>query len=491
MTQTIKLTNRLFSGYGYSTGQLSIADDNNISLLYGGWIPGEPASTQEDYVIESLQLRVKGTGQATLAANIAALTQKINEANEAALASAERYVSLDVNYGSETLNRMAYIFEASGRPAVSPFTNVFTGKHQYTEYTLVLRRQPYWEAVSSRSDYEGITLNSIGGTSSVSTTYGDVGARVYSIDLDAESAMISANVAFGKFWIGIKTNRNGLTLSNFQSFWSLRKSGTATYSSGGFDADTTGDTTNADATAKDGYKTVTTFSADATLITRAKCTVMDVTTNENDQQGAYTVLLRAKNSTTGTTRVRLADGWKDNLSPRTRSRVEITSSSWQFYELGNVVIPTPKTMNMGVIAGGGIVYSIDQYTLAVQAERTSGSCNLEMDCLVLIPSDEYQLYLTGSAGGVAGAAATVTNYQELPGGISHSISYTIMYNSTATTYYNVPNANEPPTVSGSYPAHMPRLLVMAAQRESSSVLADDVELTRINYYPRYRTINSD
>jgi len=149
-----------------------------------------------------------------------------------------------------------------------------------------------------------------------------------------------------------------------------------------FGADTTGATANYDTSAKDNYKVITTFATHAEMLRRATMTMHNHCHPDEDlQRGVFTVLLRARITPSGTAvcQVQLADGnySTDDEKMRIQDRVTISQNTWRLYELGTVQMPAVKVQT-----------ALEMNTLAILAERISGSAYLEMDCLILIPVSE-------------------------------------------------------------------------------------------------------
>lgn len=307
-------------------------------------------------------------------------------------------------------------------------------------FVLGITRSP-WED-TAYTTYNGNAVSSVGGTFTVSSNAGDLPSRLARVDM-AETG----GALMYQYWLGFRGPRLG-TPANFQPYWSLRKGISARY-----DADTTGGTTNADATAKDGYKTITTFSADASMIRRAFVQCYDVAANPNDQRGRYQLLLRAKLSAGSTTvRVRrLSCAYGDYLTPAFGARVEITGTDWYFYDLGPITFPSHRMI-------GGYDY-LDHNQIGIAAERVSGAGNLEMDCFVLIPISEGYVFATIPATD----NLKVSVMQHADG--SHQ---------AYTTSVNTPFASAQAQVSGGLPIGS-GIGVVAAQRLAESDLTDTVE----------------
>ena len=423
---------------------------NGFDLAEGGWIPAI-ASNGDLEVEEVLTLMVKSTTVDGLATALQNLYDRVNEAKyyENGI---ERYgIWLCAQLVGETNVRQALIKLI--KPSTgSPFaTRQVEAKYFIKEFQLGLIRTPWWEGIVPTL-YQPTSLNLVGGTFNYTTYVGSPGTVVGDVSARIALMKIMGHLGSGgildKLWFGFRTDRYG-TLANFQSYWSLRKAAI-------FDADTTGGVAHADATAKDGFKTITTFATVATLIPRAYIRVTDVTANPADQRGSYTVLLRAKNSAAGTTRVRLKDGMYYSLNYRTQARVAIASTSWLFYELGTVSIPSPGRLINGTS-------EVAQYAMVIDAERISGACSLEMDCLVLIPNNEGYIFTEDAPVDFASSLeAWAMQY------IDGRSSVVARYSGVAAKLGTIKASGGLPTGVG--------IVVAAGQRETVSTLADHVDL---------------
>ncbi len=438
---------------GYTAG-FQLAED--------GWDPMTPLEGQ-DALDEAMTLRVSGSSHDNLAAVLQPLSQKRLEAGWYE-SGAERYgVWLRAKLTNETNTRQALVKKLN-HAARRMHSRAVSAGNKIPEYTLHVRRTPYWEATSS-VDYALTSLNSVGGSTDY-TTYGgspgvvvgDVAARLASVKF---SGVNGDGGPLNKFWLGFRTNRYG-NRANFQSTWSLRN---AFYS----DTDTSKGTTNPDATAKDGYKTITTFATVPTLLTRIKCRVTDITANPTDQRGNFTVLLRAKTTGTAVVRLRLGDGLQGDATFNYRSRVTLSWLSWQFVELGSVQIP-----NIGRLVEGSSYAS--NTTLVIDAERVSGSGNLEMDCLIMVPTDEGWLYGEGGSVEYTGGDSRPFYVQEKADGRKEAMAFAS----------SLPSAVGTAKITGGLPVGN-GILVLGAMRATSSTLTDVCNLD-MRAYPRWESL---
>lgn len=132
------------------------------------------------------------------------------------------------------------------------------------------------------------------------------------------------------------------------------------------------------------------------MASRSIITVGDVTTSaqRDDQRGRHLVLLRAKVDGTRTAYVRMDSGYSGDTNLRTGTRILVNSTSWYYYPLGYVTIPSTKMIETEALFGGAITFY--NYGIKINAASAGGSGNLDMDCLVLVPQDDGAVYLNGA-----------------------------------------------------------------------------------------------
>ncbi len=428
------------------------SDESNVSLLsytdgfelaHDGW-QVNVGSEDDDLVTEVLTLRGKAANHNTLATKLQSLIDKsMVQTRRFFNTDAEKYsVWLRAQLTNETNVRQALItgMTIGKLPLYSRPANI---NSKLPTVVLALDRNPCWEDTTSITITES-GINSVGGTtagSSYGTVYGDVPARIAKTLLQGINNMV-------EFWIGFRSDRYG-TPANFQSTWSLRK--------GTNYADTTVGTGggNTDATAKDGYKAYVSTWSTPGLVERVRIKVGDVTSNFIDQRGNFTVLLRAKVTGTAVCRVRLGDGVDGGINFRFRGRVPISSTSWKLYPMGTVQIPTP-----------GRNFNTSSYVRAaamrIDAELVSGSGNLDLDCLILIPNDEGFIYSNNS-----GASPDEITIFHHPDGKAVS----------ASQLSSIQLDSGHPQIVGGAPTGSSFVIVVAGQGESSSSLAATLAIT--------------
>jgi len=252
---------------------------------------------------------------------------------------------------------------------------------------LKLTREPGWERTAALTSVSEASISRFGGafdyTASPSAdVVGDMPARLYEMTLTPSAGCLR----YGAY-IGFRSANKHGTLANFVPLWEAEDAGVT-------DADTSATT---DATASPGgagdTKTVTTFAAEDGWENRIIWKMSDVTANYSDNYGRFLVLMRAKvgASTTVEAKLRHANHLSSTLSHVEKQSIEITETAWTWFEMGLVTVPLRDLRMSADFAHG---YDADE-RLILRARRTSGSNSLEVDCLVLIPVDEYFIKLAG------------------------------------------------------------------------------------------------
>jgi len=432
---------------------------DGFSLAYDGW-QQVVASDGDDRVAEALTLHARGDDHDDLASILQALDDKIEETGWYEN-SAERYgVWLRAQLADETNSRQALVTAASLGPMTLMARPASPGNF-LRRFSLALERMPWWES-RLYYNYYGYNMNCTGGTSGYFTVHGHKPSRLARTIIEGST---SGGPAPGddplyEFWVGFRTDRFG-DLTNFVPVWDIGQSS---------DSVPYNDTTSvADGTAYGGYLWRCTFG-DESLLRRVTMSMQSFTSDYADQRGEYTVLLRARVSAAATTcHVQLKDGFEYTPALRAHSRVPITSESWLLHPLGTVRIPPSR----GIVEAGFLRF----YGFELFASRTAGSGNLDMDCLVLIPSAEGSIHVSG--GGVKyilGDTRPIVVHV-FPNGDSDGWWYTS--NNPYATVAVEPNEYALPVGRCS--------LVMAGQRETEHSL-NDYATVQLYAHRRYRTL---
>jgi hypothetical protein len=263
--------------------------------------------------------------------------------------------------------------------------------------TITVLRGPYWENTTVRNLPDSAPsaaacvaydYTAAGDVVSAHDIVGDAGARIRYFELNP-------NGIIERFWMGIRSaNKHGSTgISNFIKTWELEDGTNAT------DA-----TDTVDATASGGYNVTVSESGidwDAgNFYEVLRISLSDVTSNEEDNFGKFLSLMRAKTASSTTWECRY---WiTHNVATFQRIRtdpVEINSSSWLNYEMAVI-----KVGSRDYHAVSKTDYSPDEeqsFTILIEARRTSGSGDLNLDCLIPIPVDEGFIKIDSNASQIA------------------------------------------------------------------------------------------
>lgn len=145
--------------------------------------------------------------------------------------------------------------------------------------------------------------------------------------------------------------------------------------------------------------TRTSFASDATLINRVTFSQFPpspfVTTS---YRGKYRVLLRYRKSVAGDViNARLLwDGFSTGSSIVGKTVTLVGTTELRYADLGLVSIPTGQDpVEEGY---SGLPWPASGVPVSVQAQRVTGSGNLDMDGLVFVPADDSQLFVTWPSG---------------------------------------------------------------------------------------------
>jgi len=456
MTAQLKLVEIFNESQDLSNLSL-FAYEDGYAIRRDGWVPGI-AADDESTVIETISLAIKGDDHDDLATKIQTLDayiRKVRDYNDNPTIG--KGVYLRAQLPDETGERQALILDAQGRLGSTALGPPLSPGNFVRKYTLTLERMPFWES-SEYVEYVpsgALAISLAGGKYDYTALaegnlYGDVPARILAANLRANSVS-----EIDEFWAGFRGTKFGNPAA-FEARWEC-ESGTLSNST----------SQTSDGTASDGSKIQCTFS-DESLLKRAIVAVNDITgsyTDGLDYRGSYIVLLRAKVGTGTTCRVRMSYGLEESNNWAYRSRVGIDSTDWLLYPLGTVTFPiVPLPYNTFVASSA----------IRLDAERISGSNNLDMDCLVLIPYSEGAIHAVMSDP--ADDVQTLL-IQTL------SNDYTFGYSFTARTSLEISTFGN---WGWSAPPGDGRLIV-AGQGDSHDIDAE-LEWLVLNMFERWRTL---
>lgn len=429
-----------------------------LTISDGGWIP---ATMSDDQVTctETMTFFVMGLSHD----QIAGFTQKLDDwklrVKWSHNPTQRRVVWLNARWKSETNTRRAMVWSLNYSLGDSPVAPFLRDTNFMSSLMIVIERG-WWEELTPSQAFIP-TMLTIGGKhilrNSIDTidqsVTGDVPARIVGW-LTAKTGN-----ALESFWYGFRSSYFG-SLANFVSLWELELSNYLL-------ATSTDTAIVADATASAGNKITTTFAAGASLTVRARIRAADVTANYEDQRGLFICLMRAKMSDASIARVRAASGFYSGSvsSPYiVNPRVTVQGTSWYLYDLGTIRLPAIDDKRLftpdPTMAYAGIELS---------AERVSGSGNLEMDCLMLIPINDAFIHVNfGTDQDDIGIRVNPAGYISSGGAIFKQGDINLID-------WSLPANSEAP------------LVVFTGQRVSSHTLTDGVT-TSILYVRRWRTL---
>lgn len=215
---------------------------------------------------------------------------------------------------------------------------------------------------------------------------GDLSARIGRLIIEP---MVGA---VGRLWIGLRSaDRYGQTLNNIVWLWELAE---ATLS-----AAETGVTVETDSTANAGQMVEITevdLDWDDTWHEALSLEISDITSQEADHFGTFLWLLRARADVSTTWEIQLRFGYIE-MADADYIRgpiVDITGPDptlWDILEMGPATIPF---RNLQAIPTTWLSDSNEgEFAIQLWARRTSGSGDLNLDCLIPIPIDEGYLIL--------------------------------------------------------------------------------------------------
>jgi hypothetical protein len=255
-------------------------------------------------------------------------------------------------------------------------------------YEFGVEREAYWEAIAYSTMYAadpsaGAVVEYDYTAGRGADIVGDAPARIHRLKLTSTTTN-----TLDRFWVGLRSENKHAGLSLFEPIWEC-EDGTV-----GTNAQVVNDSTASPGGG--GNTKVTVTPGTAADSKRLDITVFDVAGIAADEQyGQFLWLLRMKVGL-GTWNVYLRwgyDGMADADFVQGR-KVQISSTSWEYYEMGIQSIPLRNLQAIGLDSVGE---ALDvRYQVQVWGEQTVGSGILHLDCLCLIPVDEGFLKISGA-----------------------------------------------------------------------------------------------
>ena len=301
----------------------------------------------------------------------------------------------------ETGTRRALIYSLSVE-----FNNKLSGLYdelpllkEGREATVIIERHPYWESTTSRVFPEDTAVTIVstvagaydytaagnGGTPAARNIQGDVAARVGTIAFEFGLA----NTQIERLWIGLRSANKHPTLANFINMWECEQGTNNALESGITDEALAG-------ASGGGFVEVTEVDLDWDGSTNGNIfqKVLDIslsqmTANESSNYGDYLWILRMLVDS-GTWLVRLLHGYagQDSTDWVIGPVVEVTSTTFEMYEMGARTIPLRNLRAVTDTASGATDTFEGANAIRIQAKRTSGAGDLNVDVLIPIPIDE-------------------------------------------------------------------------------------------------------
>lgn len=444
MADTFVLTNLTGSvTYNFLTGA--------IYVHHTGWTV---QSTGQGTWIETCFLAAVGTDSAIITA-----ADTIDDlAHYATLFQKSRYIQQSVwlqQYGDTESAKRALVYDIE-------FLPVPRGRHTQllgtggTYYQIAITRGE-WERTSTTTLGTQSNISSNGGAFTISdaTVAGSRPARIGKTTFTGKSG----SGPLDRVWIGIKPTRDGVT--GFDPVWEAEDN---YYSSA--------DTSEVDKSGDSGTSMVCTFST-TSYAARVWISVEGVVGSDyEDMAGRYLAIARYQvTAADSLLYVGLMQGIGEYSHTAPIQYIEYTSGNWRYLPMGIVDIPgvSLRAQNLS----GNMVRN---FSLVFYAGKSAGtSSELWLDCIVLVPYEHF-FYSEGSALQNAGTATT-------------TILYTHEDMETAAISYDTSSQANKILQQQANKWWMPvdgGKAVVVAERTSSSVLADVVDVNMV-WYTRFGT----
>ena len=252
---------------------------------------------------------------------------------------------------------------------------------------LTIEHHPYGERTSAVAVSTGTNLSVLGGNYAYTTVVGDVPARLYYARLYGGDS-----VTFEKAWMGFRSaSKCTGTVANFEPLWELELGAVNNIIA----------STQNDATASPGGGGANYVQAIIGAETWTNIVAIEVDDvdggNPDAFNGAFLVLLRAKVDT-GTEQVKLKHRLVESNGPAKFNQVvDISATSWTLYNLGIVTFPTRNRRAFPIALKDASHDRSDLLELWGRDKPGDTGATLDADCFVLIPVDEYFLYIHNTA----------------------------------------------------------------------------------------------
>jgi len=445
-------------------GSTSVNLNNSVSGVYivrEGWVRQRAQQNEDgEYqdVYEAMTLGVS----ASSADNLAYYVDSV----DAILDSAYGYMSvhqrkdpvwLNVQLTGESTAARSLVkggLFVPGSDFLSPPT---TPDSHVPNYNLSLTRHYAWEARDEATQsYTATSGNIYGGKFTLSSTAaGNVPGRVSRLTATGSSGAVD------EIWVGFRSDRYG-DFSNFESLWECEL---------GSLANNTG--TAADATAHGGIRVQHVFDT-TTRVSICTIPLDAITANYSDHTGEFLALLRAKITTDREYTLEMRYGAAGSFS--TGPRVKVDTAIWKLYPMGYVTFPPGRRMQYND------TYFQDMFIGFYSTADSTGTGNLYLDCVILVPSSEGICHVSDLNLSVVGADRFPVVVECSPEDTFTGLTQTEAVPAGTTWYYvpvDAPRFFIPTGTVG--------MVLAGHNSQSGSGLTDAVDLS-IRYYSRYLTL---
>lgn len=347
---------------------------------------------------------------------------------------------LEFSADGEELKR-SLLYAASFQ--VTSRDNITPGEPCLMVGTLALTRHPLWETPTT-SYITASSKSTLGGQYNYTDIPGNTLARIWQ-----GTATPSGMAILYRYWVGIRRFNQGV--SGFEPLWEC-EDGTNVA------ADTSD--VNLVGVASADWTVRTTFAVGG-LVERFNISVDDVwtaaaNTDYNHVQGRYLVLMRCRVIGVGAVAgIQMHSGYTGNII---HEEIYIDNTNWRLIPLGNISIPPWEGH---YFRGDGFVRN---FTLNIYAEEITAPCDLDCDCLVLIPN-EHMLYGEGSE----------LNVFTMEDDRSAGYAPDAFGLASDAIYYSLTDWYLPPGDG---------MIIVAAEDTAAHALGENMT-SRLDYYPRW------
>jgi len=332
---------------------------------------------------------------------------------------------------------------------------------------LSVTHHPYGEATTAVAASGTDSVSVLGGAVNYTDVTGDVPARLYYLNVDD---MANATTIY-QIWAGFRSDAQaGGDASLVNSLWEV-EAGTP-----GTDASETTDATASPGGAGN-TKTRVTFATQTGWFDRASILMSDETANESAQTGAFVVLLRAKVNQ-GTAQIKLRQLGVAAGVYRDGPVVDVAATSWTLYNLGTVEFPIRDLHAVPIALFADSYDQTDRLQIWGRVKPGSASTpdETDLDCLILIPCDEYFIHLQTATGSMTDDDIMVFVAPE-------DVPQAINVDDTSN-YFN--NACPVSTIGAGIPVGDGRLFVATANDDSGAAPGITATVNvELSYYPRW------